>query len=328
MHNNQSETSKSLVTMQPILVTGAHRSGTTWVGKMLAANGQSAYISEPLNVLHRPGVLRAPIRYWYTYIYNENETDFLPGLLDTLSYRYHYIDEMKSLRSIKDFLRMLRDSATFLRGRFFHQKPLLKDPFAVFSAPWFAKRFDCQVVIVVRHPAAFANSLKRLNWTFDFSNLLAQPKLMEHWLEPFRLDLEKAIQFEDFQTDVIYQASLLWNLIYSVVKQYQKKYSEGTNPRFYIIRHEDFSLDPLAEFSKLYNKLGLNFNQRADEIIRKSSSSANPGERSQNAIYAVRLDSQVNLTNWKRRLSQAEIAKIRDQTQELASFYYPDFSWM
>ena len=41
--------------LPPILVTGAHRTGTTWVGKMLSANSQTAYMSEPLNVLHRPG---------------------------------------------------------------------------------------------------------------------------------------------------------------------------------------------------------------------------------------------------------------------------------
>jgi LPS sulfotransferase NodH len=43
---------------QPILVTGAHRSGTTWVGKILCASGEAAYISEPLNLWHRPGVMR------------------------------------------------------------------------------------------------------------------------------------------------------------------------------------------------------------------------------------------------------------------------------
>ena len=43
----------------PILVTGSHRSGTTWVGKMLAADSDTAYISEPLNVLHRLGIFRA-----------------------------------------------------------------------------------------------------------------------------------------------------------------------------------------------------------------------------------------------------------------------------
>jgi LPS sulfotransferase NodH len=49
----------------PILVTGTHRSGTTWVGKMLAADSSTAYISEPLNVLHRPGVYRAKVKHWY-----------------------------------------------------------------------------------------------------------------------------------------------------------------------------------------------------------------------------------------------------------------------
>ena len=29
-----------------------------------------------------------------------------------------------------------------------------------------------QVVVSVRHPAAFASSLKRLNWNYDFRNLL------------------------------------------------------------------------------------------------------------------------------------------------------------
>lgn len=54
--------------LSPILVTGAHRSGTTWVGKMLAANRRVAYISEPLNVFHRPGVFSAPVSHWYTML--------------------------------------------------------------------------------------------------------------------------------------------------------------------------------------------------------------------------------------------------------------------
>ena len=53
---------------RPILVTGAHRTGTTWVGRLLAAAPAVAYISEPLNVLHRPGVFRAKVANWYTYI--------------------------------------------------------------------------------------------------------------------------------------------------------------------------------------------------------------------------------------------------------------------
>ena len=47
--------------LPPILVTGVHRSSTTWVGKMLTANKQYVYVSEPLNVLHRRGVMRKPV---------------------------------------------------------------------------------------------------------------------------------------------------------------------------------------------------------------------------------------------------------------------------
>jgi hypothetical protein len=99
----------------PILVTGAHRTGTTWVGKMLAANPRTAYISEPLNLLHRPGVLRPPVQYWYTYICPENEADYLPAFQDTLRFRYHPLAEIVSLRSLKDVGRMGRDSGIFLQ---------------------------------------------------------------------------------------------------------------------------------------------------------------------------------------------------------------------
>jgi hypothetical protein len=146
----------------PILVTGAHRSGTTWIGKMLALSPEIGYISEPLNRWHRPGVMRAPVQYWYTYICADNEAEFLPALQETAQFNYHPWEEFRSLRSWKDALRMGRDGSIFLRGRVFHQRALLKDPFAVFSAPWFAQRLGSQVVISVRHPAAFVSSLVRL----------------------------------------------------------------------------------------------------------------------------------------------------------------------
>ncbi len=303
---------------RPILVTGAHRSGTTWVGKMLAAGGQAAYISEPLNVLHRPGVLRTPVRYWYTYIHEGNEAEFLPGLQDTISFRYHLVKELGSLRSGKDLARMGRDVTIFLRGRIQRKIPLVKDPFAVFSAPWFARRLNCKVVITARHPAAFASSLKRLDWPFDFADLLAQPKLMQDWLEPFR----KEMIAEKENPDAIRSASLLWLVIYSFVKECTKQ-----KPDFILVRHEDLSVDPVKGFEELYSRLGLTFTSRAEKTILKASSSENPGELARGATHSVRLDSRSNLQNWKRRLTPEEIQSIRRLTGELCDHYYPDQSW-
>jgi hypothetical protein len=302
----------------PILVTGAHRSGTTWVGKMLAASGRVAYISEPLNVWHRPGVMRAPVKHWYLYVCDSNEAEYSDAISETLSFRYHLLRELKSLASLKDFLRMLRDLSIFLSGKIAQKRPLLKDPFAVFSAPWFASRFDCQIVTTVRHPAAFASSLKRLNWTFDFSDFLEQPRLMEDWLEPFREDMHEALQNP---RDVIGQACLLWRMIYWVVPQYQRNL-----PHSQIVRHEDLSQNPNQGFSKLYQDLGLSFTSRVQQDILKSSNSGNPQELS-NRAHATRLDSRANLYNWKHRLTPEEVYRVRELTEEVAAQYYSDNDW-
>ena len=116
----------SETTLTPILVTGAHRSGTTWVGKMLAADGCTAYISEPLNVLHRPGVFHAKVKHWYQYICEENEGEYLPAFQELLEFDYHLWDEIRSLRSRKDFLRMGRDFLIFYNGLMRGQRALLE----------------------------------------------------------------------------------------------------------------------------------------------------------------------------------------------------------
>jgi hypothetical protein len=304
---------------RPVLVTGAHRSGTTWVGKMLAAGGEAAYISEPLNVLHRPGVMLAPVNHWYSYICKDNEASYLAALNETLRFHYHALAEIKSLRSRKDALRMGRDLGTFLSAKLRRQRPLLKDPFAVFSVPWFIRRLNCQVVIVVRHPAAFASSLKRLGWNFDFADILQQPLLMRDWLEPYR---EEMREMQQCPQDVIGQGSLLWNMVYQTVAHCRERF-----PQIRVVRHEDLSLDPPRQFQSLYEALGLTFNPRARKAILNSSSSENPSELSYKSVHAVYLNSHANLQNWKKRLDAQEIARLRELTQATAADFYPQASW-
>lgn len=310
---------KEIKDRRPILVTGGHRSGTTWVGKMLAVERQTAYISEPLNLWHRPGVLITPVDYWYPYICEQNEDRYLPGLCQTLQYHYHLRDEIKALRSRKDLLRMVRDWRSFQLGRIYHKRPVIKDPFALFSVPWFAQRLDCRVVITVRHPAAFASSLKRLGWNFEFSNLLQQPLLMRDWLEPYRHEMEAMLDTPD---DIIAQGSLLWRILYQVVDQFRDRV-----PGLLIVRHEDLSLEPIDGFQDLFTSLGLGFSSRVKKAILNTSSSKNPRELAKEAIHAINLDSRANLRNWKRRLEPGEIKRIRRLTEDVAAIYYPELVW-
>jgi hypothetical protein len=307
------------MTGNPILVTGAHRTGTTWVGKMLSASGEAAYISEPLNHWHRPGVLSAPVPHWYEYICAENEAAFLPAMRQMLAFRYHLGAELLSLRSRKDIGRMGRDLAIFTRGRLMRQRPLLKDPFALFSIPWFIEHLGCQVVVTVRHPAGFASSLKRLNWPFEFQDLLDQPLLIRDHLEPFRAEM---VALRCDPPDIIAQASLLWRMTYQTVQVFQQRC-----PGIQVVRHEDLSMNPPGGFRKLYAALDLSYTERSQQTILSSSSGDNPGEVSKKAVHAVRLDSRANLDNWKRRLQPEEIARIRALTEDTCAVFYPDMDW-
>lgn len=301
----------------PILVTGTHRSGTSWVGKMLAADASTAYISEPLNVLHRPGVFHVKVNHWYQYICAENESDYLPAFQELLEFDYNLWDEIRSLRSRRDVLRMGRDFYIFYSALMRGQRALLKDPFAVFSTPWFAKRLDCKVVIVVRHPAAFASSLKRLNWPFDFQHLLDQPLLMRDQLEPYREEMQSVKP-----DDVIGQAALLWKLIYRSVNA-----ARLSQPDFLIVRHEDLSRDLIPGYHALYDSLGLEFSPRVEKIILNSSSSENPREISRKKVHAVKLDSLANLDNWKKRMTAEEVERVRTITDGISTSYYSDAEW-
>lgn len=303
----------------PILVSGTHRSGTTWVGKMLAAGPEVAYISEPMNVWHRPGVMRIPTQYWYTYICEENQGEYLTAFQEMLHFNYHTGMEIRSIKSIKDLLRMLRDWSIFLNGRKHHQIPLIKDPFALFSSEWFSRTFGCRVIITVRHPAAVASSLKKLGWRFDFGDLLHQSLLMRDFLEPYRNEIESILAAPG---DLVAESCLLWRMVYRSVQELKNKI-----PGLIVIRHEDIAFEPLAAYNGLYNDLGLDFSNEVQQAIQSSSSRENPKETSSENIHSVRIDSQAVVESWKERLTKTEVDRIRQLTRDVAPNYYTDEDW-
>jgi hypothetical protein len=212
---------------------------------------------------------------------------------------------------------MGRDFFIFYTGLMRGQRVLLKDPFAVFSTPWFARRLNCKVVITVRHPAAFASSLKRLNWPFDFQDLLNQPLLMRDHLEA---DREEMLAMKP--DDVIGQAALLWKLIYRAVHA-----TRESHPEFIIVRHEDLSRDPVPGYRELYKALDLEFTPRVEKIIRNSSSSENPKELSKKKVHGFKLDSRAIIDSWKKRMTSEEIDRVREITAEISPLYYSRAEW-
>jgi Sulfotransferase family len=315
----------------PILVTGMARCGTSWVGKVLAASGRLTYVNEPLNPHHppgrSPGVLRASVRHRYQYITEDNEHEFLHAFRDTVALRYHPLAEVRRNHTAYDLVRLAKYWSSFTAGRLLRRRALLDDPFAALSAEWFARRLGCDVVVLVRHPAALFASRKRLGWKpFGFQNLLSQPLLLRDWLEP----LEQQMRAADHPRVLLESTSLLWRIIYHVAAEL-----EGTVPRVQTVRYEDLASDPSGEFEALSGSLGIPFTDASRRFVLRSSTGRSR-ERSHSWSLARGgvgksayrpLDSRANAWRWRQELSDDELARVRELTGEVGALFYPDADW-
>jgi Sulfotransferase domain len=302
---------------KPILVTGMPRSGTTWVGRMLCASKQAGYLNEPLNLTTSQDTFRIPVGCWYPYITSENEERLLPPLAEALEFEYPLARQLARCRNRTDLFHTLKTWRSFVESR--NRRPLVKEPHAIFAAEWFARRLGSDVVVIVRHPAAVVASWKRLDWSFDFTHLLRQPALVRDWLTPFAAEMEAALAPSK---DLVDRVALLWRIIYHIVAEYRERF-----PEFHVVRHEDLSRNPLAEYRRLYDVLSLPFTTEAADAVDASSGAENPKETRVENPHETRIDSRANLENWRGRLDADEITRIRLVTEETAILYYAEAEW-
>ena len=285
---------------------------------MIAASREPvAYLWEPFSILHRPGIFGARFRYWFPYVCAENESAFLEDVRKMLAFRYRTAAELAAIRSPKDVLRLGRDRARFARFRRVRARPLLKDPIAVFSAEWLADRFDMDVVVLVRHPAAFAYSVKARGLTHPFGHFLAQPLLMRDHLAPYE---ERIRSFAERERPPLDQAILLWTLIHSAIARYRDR-----RPDWQVRRLEDIALDPVAAFEQMYGRLGLPFDDAARRTVEAHSDSSNPAEVADPAAH--HRDSRRSIEVWRSRLTDEEISRVRSGVEPLAKEFYADADW-
>jgi sulfotransferase family protein len=302
---------------RPILVTGAPRTGTTWVGRMLDRSSEVGYINEPFNPTHQRGIFACGFPHWYQYLGGDESPSCASALSETLSFRYALRAQLSSGwdRSVLETL--IRDGWNFAVSRVRRARPLVKDPIAVFSSDWFARTYGADVVFMVRHPAPFAASVKRLGWTFPFADLLAQGSLMNDHLAGFETELRAATR----DPDPVTHAALMWRLVYTVARTF-----EPAHPSWLFLRHEDLARDPSKGFADLFGRLGLSYTPKIDDTVRWFANG--PIEEEDGAAeQAIRRHSTDTTERWKQRLTLDERARIRSSCEPLAIVFYPDAEW-
>ena len=116
---------------------------------MLCQSREAAYIHEPFCPNRSPGWLTQPMPYWFMYVTPENEWPYLKPVERVLSFQYP-IASLVSSRSLKDIARQAPEILRAIPARARSRRPLLKDPFALFSTEWLADRCRVRPVVMIR----------------------------------------------------------------------------------------------------------------------------------------------------------------------------------
>jgi len=293
-----------------VLVTGAPRSGTTWVGRTLTLSGELGELYEPFNpTAHQARWFDPPEFYFYVEARNADRYGTELREMSRLQFPLTRVRSRMSLRTWR--------TARHHRRR--HRTALVKDPLALFSTPWLAAELGFRPLILVRHPAAFVSSLLRVRWQVRFGSWLRQPLLMDSLLAPWAEQIERA---DAGQRDLTSDGALLWTVCNDVVRRWRDEH-----PSWLIVRHEDLAADPEVAFAGLYDALGLSWTDAVGTEIRTSTSADNPADVASGAQHELARNSRSIATVWRSRLSDSQIGVVRDIAGEVGAAFYGDGMW-
>ena len=307
--------------VKPIFVTGSPRSGTTWVGKMLALSPLLNYIHEPFNpdVVKSRALCNVKFEYPFTYICEENGSKYYQAIKNMFECRYDLRYGLKHATSFNSLINTVSKWREINHLRKQGGAPLVKDPIGLLSCEWLNRNFDIHTIVMTRHPAAFVASMKRLGWGSRPEIWALQQKLlMRDYLGPYEDEI-RSLQSGDHS--IIERASLAWKLHYHVINLYQENHKDWV-----YLRHEDISRDPVNTFEALYAGAGLSFTPDIRHTIENYCNASNPSSATAKE-KPIKLNSKATISNWKSQLTPVEIDYIREHVEDVSKHFYSDADW-
>lgn len=291
-----------------ILITGTHRSGTTWVGRTIEQTRKVNYIHEPFNVAYPNAQLAIQFEYWYTHYESSPRQREIEIAFDRLFLRNIFSRSVDACWREGAGVKMPARFLKHLTRNILNPRILVKDPIALLSAGWLYEKYDLDVVCMIRSPVAFAGSLKKAGWDFDFAHLHKQKLLMRTVLRSYASEINS---LANGSGDFIDRICLLWNVLHHVILDYQDRY-----PAWLFVKHEDLVNNSLPEFERIFSHLKLNMNEDIIKYISDFTSGDNLAETT-STEYQPR-NAKESLDNWKMRLSSEEVDRVLEATRNLA----------
>lgn len=260
---------------KPIVLLAHDRSGSSWLGEVLGTAPNIIYYHEPL---HPRMGFNGDWKYWRNCVCDEESKAFFHALFAPI-FSGEVARNGSARQSVKDLSKRL----------FRNYRVLVKEVGSVLAGEFFDSQYDCEIVLLIRHPVAITLSALKQQGQADNATkwqnmLLAQPKLVSTYptLEYLKRD------FRDDQLKMLAVVSAVYSILY---RQFQN------NRDWLLIRYEDFCIAPHHQFKKLFNSLNLSFSDRVEKKITETTSATESG------IYSTKRISHRMAYKWKDEVS-------------------------
>jgi hypothetical protein len=295
------------------LVTGIMRSGTTYVGKVISQHPQYSYIHEPFS--YQTGI--KGVNHWFPY--SNTPHSYYGQLLDdflNLKFNYKHFEPPERGYVAANIKKVIGGKADWLGWKYkylsrFHSGMIIKDPLSSLLSYWYIKRYGIKVITMVRHPYAFYYSNKRLGWDFDLDNLLNQKSLLNDCLADEAEILNRDLEHPE-------RLAVLWRCIY---KYFLFVSSEVDSNYLLFIRHEDLCEKPMQVFGQIFNFLGIEMNNKIQDFISISTSSANKTEVN-GQMHVLERNSKKLKGYWESKISGREKKQISNYVDDVMGEFY------
>jgi hypothetical protein len=255
-----------------ILIAGTARSGTTWLGDLLASQIPSRILFEPFNPDLVPEYRDF---HYFQYLRPETENPEFRAFAHkvfTGKIRNRWIDRQNE--RIRSEYRLIKEIRINLALKWLHDN--------------FPK---VPIIFIMRHPCAVVASRMELNWAtdHDIEPLLSQPDLVTDHLAPY-VDLIKDARTDEEKHAVIWSVS---NLV--PLKQF--------NPNeIKIVYYENLCTQPEIELPAIFESSGQKYNDEKTDTVSRPSQTTR--------LTSAVVDGTDKISAWRKKLSVAQTENI------------------
>jgi hypothetical protein len=229
---DQSLCKERMNSLRPILITGLPRTGTTWASRAVAAVTRGRLVHEPFNWKLHPDRVGYHMKYMPA---GSKDAVLLKILRDEIKPRILSLNALRRARQV-----------------------VIKDVHICLAIEYLWEELRPNIVILVRHPCAMANSWANLGLEARsrLDLLLSQERLARDHLAPF----ESHIHSND---DCFFEIGAYWGASYFVMGRLAERHED-----WQWISHESLCVEPLAGFERLVKDMGLGVDHGGHNSLR------------------------------------------------------------